>query len=448
MHALMAQQGAMDATTNNIANANTPGYSRQVPVLTAVDPTYQGSLVFGNGVALDKFQSIRDELLDFRIQEETSQQGSADAQASATQQIEALFSSSGQDIGSRMSAFFSGISKLSADAANMSLRTQVLTAGQNLAQSFHAAVAQLTEIQQGLNGSVVQNVEKINQLAQQIAGLNTQMVALQAAGQDGGTVKDRQTELIRQLSQLTSVSVIQTESGISVTTGSGTALTVGNDVFPLQTSTGSDGMEHVWSQGQDISATLQGGALGGNLEVRDQVIPQILNQLDTLASEFSAAFNTAHQQGTDLAGNAGSDFFMPLNSVIGAAANISVALTDPSAIAASSDGSAGGNGNLAGLLAVQTCALPSGQNPTDSYSNVVFQVGSIAAQAQAESDATAMSLTQLADQRSALSGVSINEESVNLIRYQQAFEAAARVITTIDQLNQVALNMGVTNGGY
>ena len=448
VHALMAQQGAMDATTNNIANANTPGYSRQVPVFSEVPPTCQGSLIFGNGVALERFQSVRDELLDFRIQEETSQQGNADAQATATQQIQPLFTSTGQDIGSQMSAFFNSISKLSADPANMSLRTQMITAGQNLAQSFHTAVAQLSQIRQGLNGSVVQDVNNINQLAQQIASLNTQMVALQADGQDGGTIKDQQNELIRQLSELTSVSVIQTQDGISLTTGNGTALVVGSSIFPLQTSIGSDGLQHVLAQGQDVTACLQVGSIGGALAVRDQVIPQILNQLDTLASGLTTAFNAAHQQGTDLSGNSGTDFFTPLNSIAGAAAQINVALTDPAAIAAGSDGSSGSNGNLAQLLAVQTTPLPSGQTPTDSYSNVVFQVGSIAAEAQSESDAAAVSLTQLTDQRSALSGVSINEESVNLIRYQQAFEAAARVITTIDQLNQVALNMGVSNGGY
>jgi len=448
MHALMAQQGAMDATTNNIANANTPGYSRQVPVLVESDPSNEGSLLYGNGVQLERYQSIRDELLDLRIQEETSQQSSAEAQTNAMQQIQPLFVTSGQDIGSQISAFFTSISQLSADPANLSLRTGMITAGQNLASSFHAAVSQLTEIQSGLNRSVVQDVGKINQIAQQIADLNSQLIPLQTGGQDGGSVKDQQTELVRQLSELTGVSVIETESGITVTTGSGTALVVGSRAFPLQTAMGSSGKQQVLSQGQDITATLNTGALGGALAVRDQVVPGILNQLDTLASDFSNSFNAVHQSGTDLNGVAGGDFFTPASSVAGAAAHFNVALTDPAAIAASSDGSAGSNGNLTQLLTLQSSPLASGETPTDSYSSIVFQVGTLAANAQAESDASSMSLQQLSDQRSALSGVSVNEESVNLIRYQQAFEAAARVITTIDQLNQVALNMGASGGGF
>lgn len=448
MHALMAQQGAMNVSTNNIANANTPGYSRQIPILEEAQTCRQGSLIYGNGVQLARFQSVRDELLDLRIQEETSQQSGADAQTTATQQIQPLFASTGQDIGSQISAFFSSISQLSTDPANLSLRTAMISAGQGLATSFHTTVSRLGQIQSGLDGSVLQSVGKINQLAQQIANLNSDASSLQAAGQDGGRVSDQQTELIRQLSELTGVSVIHTEHGITVTTGNGTALVVGNQAFALQTSVGSNGFQNVLSQGQDITATLTSGSLGGTLTARDQIVPGILRQLDTLASDFASSFNAVHRQGTDLAGNAGGDFFTPPSSLEGAAAQFSIAVSDPAAIAASSDGSAGSNGNLTQLLSLASSPLSSGQTPIDSYSEVVFQVGTVACNAQAESDASSLSLQQLTDQRSALSGVSVNEESVNLIRYQQAFEAAARVITTIDQLNQVALNMGANGGGF
>ena len=448
MHALMAQQGGMDVTTNNIANANTPGYSRQVPVFEESVPSIEGDLSYGNGVQLTRFQSVRDELLDLRIQEETSQKSSADAQTSATQQIQTLFTTTGQDIGSQISAFFTSMSQLSADPANVSLRTGMITAGQNLATAFHTTVSRLTQIQTGLDGSVTQGVGQINQISQQIADLNTELVSLQAGGQDGGTVKDQQTELIRQLSQITGVSVIQTESGISVTTGNGTALVVGGQSFSLQSSVGSDGFQHVLAQGQDITSSLTQGSLGGTLVARDQVVPGIVSQLDTLASDFTTAFNTVHRQGTDLNGNAGGDFFTPPATVAGAAAGFNVAIKDPKLIAASSDGSPGSNGNLSQLLGLESSPLMSGQTPSQSYATIVFTVGTVASNAQSESDASATSLRLLTDQRSALSGVSVNEESVNLIRYQQAFEAAARVITTIDQLNQVALNMGASGGGY
>jgi flagellar hook-associated protein 1 FlgK len=119
-----------------------------------------------------------------------------------------------------------------------------------------------------------------------------------------------------------------------------------------------------------------------------------------------------------------------------------MATTDVSTIAASSDGSSGSNGNLANLTAVQTTKLATGATPTDTYANMVYQVGSLTANATAESTATAASLVQLNDQRNSLSGVSIDEESTNLIRYQQAYEAAARVVTTISNLFDVTMSMG------
>jgi flagellar hook-associated protein 1 FlgK len=201
-------------------------------------------------------------------------------------------------------------------------------------------------------------------------------------------------------------------------------------------------MQHVYAQGQDITATLRGGKLGGILQVRDQVIPGLLTQLDTFASQFATSFNTAHSVGFDLNGNAGQNFFAPLAAGPGAAASFSVQITDPNLIAASSDGSPGSNGNVAQLLAVQNQKLPSGQSPTDSYANLVFQVGNMTAQAKSNGQAGDLSLTQLRDQRSAISGVSIDEETTNMIRYQRAFEAAARVITTVDELTQTVLGMG------
>jgi len=165
-----------------------------------------------------------------------------------------------------------------------------------------------------------------------------------------------------------------------------------------------------------------------------------MSQLNTLASQFAASINSAQAQGYDLYGNQGQALFT--FNAAGAAASLSVATTDPNAIAASSDGTPGSNGNIANLMAVETQPLPSGETPTDSYANLVAQSGNLAAQAQAEVTASTTSLNQLNDQLGAISGVSINEETTNLLNYQNAFAAAARVVTTVDQMTQTVLDMG------
>jgi flagellar hook-associated protein 1 len=442
VQALMAEQGALSVTTNNISNVNTPGYSRQIAVLNEAPTVQQNAITFGNGVTLEQFQSVRDELLQLRIYEETQQQGNSQTQFNSLSQIESIFSDPTQGVGGALSAFFSSLSQLSTNPTDSNARQQVLMAANNLATSFHQATASLGTIQSGLDRSVPQTVDQINRLTSQIATLNGQVAQMQGLGKDPGSIQDQRDELIRQLSSLVDVSVTQTEHGQTLTTANGVPLVVANQSFALSAGT-SGTSEHVFSaQGQDITSQIQGGQLGGTLQVRDQAIPQLLTQLDTLASQFATSFNAQHVAGFDAAGNTGGNFFTPPAAVSGAAANFSVAITNPSLIAASSDGSAGSNGNLEQLIAIRNQQLPSGANPMDMYSNLVLQVGNLGASAQAGVTASDLSVRQLTDQRSAVSGVSLDEESTNMIKYQRAYQAAARIVTTVDEMTQSVLNMG------
>jgi len=443
VQALVADTGALQVTNNNIANASTPGYSRQVAILQEAAPTEDGSSSVGNGVVLEGYQSVRDELVQAQIQQETQAQSGANAQLASMQQIQPTFTTSTQDIGTEMSAMFSSFSSLSTNPASTSEGEAVLTAGQNLATAFNTASNTLTSQQAGLNTQVTQDVSQINKLTQQIAALNPQIAQLNATGQDGGTVQDQENQLVLSLSALTSVAVTQTDNGETLTTGNGTPLVVGSQSFALQSTTGSNGMQHVLDHnGADITASLTTGDLGGTIQTRDQTVSGLLGQLDTLANQFGSAINAAQAKGFNQSGTAGQNFFNIPSTVAGSAASISVAITAPTQIASSSDGTAGSNGNLANLSAVQTTALPAGQTPGDTYASLVYQVGSLTSNANAESGATTASLLQLNDQLSSVSGVSIDEESTNLITFQTAYQAAARVVSTVQELFSITLAMG------
>jgi flagellar hook-associated protein 1 FlgK len=441
--ALGADTGGLAAANNNIANANTPGYSRQTPVLQEATPLQDGNLSVGQGVILESYLSVRDQLVTSQIQQETQAQSSANAQLSSLKQLQPTFTTSTQDIGTEISALFASLSSLSTNAGSSTERQGVLAAAQNLAAAFHNTSSALTSQQTGLNTEVNQDVSQINQLTQQIAALNPQIADLTQAGKDGGTLEDQQNQLILKLSALTNISVTQTAAGPTLTTGNGTALVVGSQSFALQTTTAANGNQQVLDHnGTNITASISSGDLGGTIATRDQTIPGLLTSLDTLANQFANAFNAAQAQGFDENGNAGGNFFTIPTAVAGSAAAISVALTDPAEIAASSDGTSGSNGNLVNFSNVQTTALPAGETPSDAYASLVYQVGELADNANAESTATAASLQQLNDQLSSVSGVSIDEESTNLITYQTAYEAAARVVSTVQALFQVTLTMG------
>ena len=154
VQSLNAASGALQITNNNIANANTPGYSRETVVLNQAGQTDDGGVELGNGVELAGYQSVRDELLQTQIQQETQAQSSANAQLSSMQQIQPTFTTSSQDIGTEMSALFSSISTLSADPTSASDGEAVITAGKNLATAFNTASSTLTSQQSGLNTQV------------------------------------------------------------------------------------------------------------------------------------------------------------------------------------------------------------------------------------------------------------------------------------------------------
>ena len=442
VQSLLADTGALQATNNNIANANTPGYTRQVPVFQEAAPSSNGDLSAGNGVDLVRYQSVRDELLQRQIQQETQSQSGANAQLASLQQIEPIFTTSTSDIGTQMSALFSSLSSLATSPTSSSSRQAVLTAGQNLATAFNTASSTLSSQTAGLNTQVTQDVSEINQLTKQIAALNPQIAQQNATGQGSGALQDQQDQLVMQLSKLTSVAVTEGSDGETISTGDGTPLVVGSQSFALQSSTGTDGMQHVLdSNGTDVTSSLTSGDLGGTIQTRDQTIPGLQSQLDTLANQFATAFNAAQASGYDQNGNAGKNFFTIPTTVAGAAANMKMSITDPALVAASSDGTSGSNGNLTSFSAIQTTALPSGHTPGDAYASLVYQVGSLTSNAKAESTATTGSLTQLNDQLNSVSGVSLDQESANLITFQQAYQAAARVVSTIQALMTATMNM-------
>jgi flagellar hook-associated protein 1 FlgK len=449
MQALDATQGALAATSNNIANANTPGYTREVPQFTENEETTSGSLVSGGGVNLEGLQSVRDELLNLQIQNQTSLQSSVDMQSSTLQQIQSYFSSSsGDDISSELAAFSSSLSQLSATPTSAAAQQGVISSGQDLANAFNTTANGLTSAQSYADGQVTQTVAQINSLTQQIAQLNGQLTQTATTVNDGGTIEDQRDELVQQLSTLTGISITQSNDGETITTGNGTPLVMGSQSFTLQTTTGSDGMQQVLdSTGKNITASIQGGTLGGAIQVRDQTIPGILTQLNTLASQFATAFNAAQAQGFDSSGNTGPNFFTVPANPANAASGISVAISNPARVAISSDGSAGSNGNIANLSAAVNGALPSGSTPASAYASVVFQVGTAASNATAQSTAIGLNLQQLTTQQGSVSAVSTDEETTNLILFQTAYEAAARIVSTIQQLNTVTLDMGTT-GGY
>ena len=441
LSALSVSQQEIATTSNNVANANTPGYSRQRSVVTASDPVIFGSFTFGTGVVLQKIESLRSPILEIQLNQATQQQSQLDTSLGQLQQLQVQFGSASSGIGADISNFFNSLQQLAPDPSNLALRQSVLTAAGKLATDFNTTAQSLQTQRSNIDLNVVQSVGAVNTLTAQIASVSQQIGGLQ--GGDASSLVDTQTALIRQLSALVDVSVIPTDQGITLATSNGTTLVSGSQSFALSTQT-VGGVHHILSGATDITGTLTGGSLAGLLQIRDQEIPNLGTSLDQIAAGLATNLNAANAKGTDLNGAAGGNIFAPPPlSGVGAAATFTVSLTNPALIAASSDGSTGSNGNLALLSAVATTPLANGQTPIDSYSSIVFKVGNDTANTSAEADASNLIVQQLQDQRGSISGVSLDEEAANLIQYQATYQAAARVVSIVSSLLSDAVNLGL-----
>jgi flagellar hook-associated protein 1 FlgK len=299
----------------------------------------------------------------------------------------------------------------------------------------------LTTIQQGADQEVVQTVQQINADTTQLAGLNEQIGGLQANSEQEDMLQDQQYQVLNNLSQLVDVAVTHTSSGgLTVTTTNGTALVAGSQSFALSTATNtSTGFQDVFSQSSDVTSSFTGGQLAGLLEARDQSIPSIMSNLDNLAAGIVNSVNAQSLKGHDLNGAKGVDFFQPVvqptpGSNAGAAENMAVAITDPSQVAASSDGTQGDNANALALANIQNEAVVDGQTATDFYSDLVSTVGNDVSTATDEQQSVGLVLSQLQNQQSDTSGVSLDEEAANLILYQRAYEAAAEVVSAVNDI--------------
>jgi flagellar hook-associated protein 1 FlgK len=309
--ALSAQETALQVTDNNIANAETPGYSRETVALTETAPTQTANGEdLGTGVDVSSIQSIRASLLTLGIQQQSSAQTSAAAQESALTSVQGVFPDSGSSIGTALSSFFTSLSALSTSPSSTADRQTVLSDADSVAQTFNTVADGLSTAQVSLNSQVAGDVTQINQLAQQIAALNPQIATADVQGEDAGSLQDQQSQLELQLSQLTNISVTSTAQGDTVSTGSGSALVVGSQSYNLSTSTNSAGMTQVLdSNGNNITAAISGGDLGGSITARDTTIAGIAAQVDTLAYQFADAINTAQSAGYDQNGNPGAALY-------------------------------------------------------------------------------------------------------------------------------------------
>jgi flagellar hook-associated protein 1 len=449
--ALLADQEALNVTSNNVANQSTAGYTREVVSFQSVDAVTLSGDSYGAGVTASA-TSQRDRVLEQQVQQQTQTQAQSGAVETALTEIQNIFglsstssSASSTALSSASDSFFSALSVLASDPSDTATRQSVLSAAQTLSDAFNSTANQLAQVSSSLNQQVAGDVGQVNSLTTTIASLNAQITSL-SPNADAGTLEDQRQLAITQLSQLVGLDQISTENnGITLTTSNGAVLVSGGESFALSTSQ-VGGTTHILSggTGQDVTSNLSGGDLGGVLQARDQELPAYQNALDSLAYGIGTAVNQQNELGVDANGNPGAALLSLPATQSGAATQITVATTDPNAVAAASPGKgSAGNANASALADLSSANVAGGQTASGFLASFLGQIGSDTAAATTNNSAQQATLTQLTTQNDSLSGVSLDEEASNLTQYQRAYQAASQVFNIANTVMASALNLGV-----
>jgi flagellar hook-associated protein 1 len=438
LQSLLANQLGLSVASQNISNAQTPGYSRQRMNLA---PSWS------DGVDVVGVEALRDQLALAGYNQETASRSAQDTLQQGLQDIQGSFNDTqGTGMLSSITAFFNSFQTLSVDPTSMSNREAVKQAGQALADAFHSQAQNLNTRLQTANQAVATDVDTINSLASQIAGLTKQIQYQENVNSPANELRDQRAQLVQKLSQTVDVKQIESKGNYELTLGNGRPLVFNGDTQPLTVQSDASGINHVQAGNFDITSEITGGDLQGQIQLRDQMIPGYLNQLDQLAYNITRQVNGIHSGAYTLDGNTGINFFTPLAGAAGAATTISLSsdITASSRnIAAGQDPTAAGD-NTAAIAIGNLLHAPvfnNGGSVTDQYGALVYTIGSDTATAQAnykEHDALA---TQMQNRVQQVSGVSIDEETVSILQFQRAFQASAKVISTVDSLLQTALSM-------
>ncbi len=440
---LAAGSAGMDVTGHNVANANTPGYTRQRAVQQASFPYTVPSLArpevpgqMGTGVLTMQIQRIRDNFLDGQIRAETSSLGAWQAQNDALTEIETIFMEpSDNGLNTLLADFWSSWQELSKNAESSPVRTMVAQSAVSLADGFNHTYSQMETVRTNLQELANISILDINDKANQIAALNNQIVNIIAVGDQPNDLLDRRDLLLDELAGLTNYKVTNNADGtINVDIGD----------FNLVNRTDYNSLDQVdWDAADPWGDPQYAGIANGNLKgIQDAMVKlqSYETDLDILADSIMAAVNDQHASGFDLNGDAGVNNFFTGSGAVGMSVN-NVIVSDVNLVAAASAvGEPGDGSNALAIAGLQHQNIVAGTSGDGYYKNLIARLGVETQQSVRMVENQEALVGQLTNRKESISGVSLDEEMTNLIQYQYAYQSAARVITVLDEMLDTLIN--------
>lgn len=440
--ALSVQQRAMDVTAHNIANANTPGYSRQRLVLQAASPLQLSLFPMGRGVEAVAIQRTRSSFYDASYRHDSGQLGLANTLSGYLGQVEAAMNEpSDTGLSASLDSLFASFSDLAGDPANHTNRELVVSAANRLAGQLRSLDSQLGRVNQNAVEDLNLQVADVNRIATAIANANARIVTSGTGNGVSPDLQDQRDALVDQLSQYGNVRTVDHGDGtVGVIFGDTTL--VDGAVAGSLTVVNAGGTWGITSTLGGGPTDPQSGSMKAVLDVLTVKLPNAKAKLDALAGALVSEFNSLHQAGYTLSGATGTDFFDPAGTTAGTI-GLSASVKSSSDNIAVSANAAQGNGDVAAQIAAlagQGVASLGGRTFREHFVSLASGIGLDVRSAQQDAG-TLQALVDRSDaSRQAASGVNVDEEMIGLVASQQAYQAAARLVSIADQMMQALLD--------
>ncbi|MDK2903477.1 MAG: flagellar hook-associated protein 1 [Clostridiales bacterium] len=475
--AINLQQQALNVTAHNIANAGTPGYTRQQVISEAIVPPstlgmgyIYGRWQVGGGADIQEIRQLRDGYLDAQFRSESQLSGQWEVRRDMLQHLEGIFNEPSETgITTVVEQFFSSLEELSKNPESMSVRALVRERGITLADTVQHVYTQLESLQKQADQGVAITVQDINSHIEQIRDLNEQIFKYELGGTKANDLRDRRNLLVDELSKMIDITVNEDINGhFSIKMGD-KELVNHFDMHTLDIEPRTDGeklndadvgglLKIMWD-GADITADITGGQLKGYIDIRDGIgpaavvgqneavgVPYYMSKWNEWAKAFVTEINEQHKAGYGLNDTTGKLFFESADADDWTAKDMRVSsdIDDLNNIAASGNsGEPGNNTNALALLQLRdkTTGIFTENGSFEDYINsLISTLGVDSQQAIRMVDNEQALIGQIESKRQSISGVSLDEELTNMVKFQQSYNAAARVITAMDEMLDVLVN--------
>jgi flagellar hook-associated protein 1 FlgK len=444
---LLSSQLAMTTIGHNMANVNTPGYSRQRVSVVSAFPADTPWGPAGAGVDIAGIEHIRDLFLTDQYRNENGSKGNWDYLNKTLTQIEGYFNEpQDNSLGNSLDHFWEAWESLANTPESYASRLSLIESTNTLISDFSQLDKQLTDLRQNIDNDLKNSVYNLNQLGAQIADINKQIAYQELGSQKANDLRDQRDLLVDELSQYVDVRVIERSNGQTAVLIGAMAFVDGADFLEIGTRVVSgDNMtttEIVWAN-TDVQIKFSSGQIKAMLEARDSLVPYYHAQLNELARGVVENVNSVHRNGYGLDGGTDRDFFNPEFTDAGhMALDVSI-ITSTDNIGVSLSGGPGDGSNALEVAKIisQTRIMEGGTSTIrEFYGGIIGRLGIETSQASNYYDNYELLLQQIENQRQSVQGVSLDEEMTNLVKFQNAYDAAARVITAMDEALDTLIN--------